>query len=96
MVQITSSPQARQNCMDTWLRRQHAVGHPDQVELPNGGRVSGLIEVWAGDAMANDHLLQTEIIANLPGILLKKSATDNYRSSSPPLLPQLPRSSRSG
>lgn len=92
MVQITSSPQARQNCMDTWLRRQHAVGHPDQVEL----RVSGLIEVWAGDAMANDHLLQTEIIANLPGILLKKSATDKYRSSSPPLPPQLPRSSRSG
>ena len=29
------------------------------------GRVSGLIEVWAGDAMANDYLVQTGVIANL-------------------------------
>lgn len=61
----------------------------------SGGRVSRMIEVWAGDAMANGHLVQTEVIANLPGILLKESATDNYRSSSTPLLPRLPRSSRS-
>lgn len=39
---------------------------------PTGGRVSGLIEVWAGDAMANDHLVQTAVIANLHGILIQE------------------------
>lgn len=28
------------------------------------GRVSGIVEVWAGDATANDRLIQTEVIAN--------------------------------
>lgn len=51
----------------------------------SGGRVSGLIEVWAGDVMANDDLVQTELIANPPGILLMKFANDCYRPSPLPL-----------
>ena len=42
-----------------------------------GGRVSGMIEVWAGDAAANDRLIQTEVIANLP-CKYKKTAADCY------------------
>ena len=82
MDRTTSLPQAWQGCMNPWLRRQYKVGDFDQMELPEW---SGLIEVWAGDAMANDHLVQTEVIANLLCVLFKKSATDSYRSSSPPL-----------
>lgn len=65
------------------------------MELPGGGRVSGAIEVWAGDAAANDHLVQTEVIANLSYISFKKLATDSYSRSPPPLThPQLPRFSQ--
>ena len=31
----------------------------------NGGMVSGIFEVWAGDAGANDCLIQTEVIVNI-------------------------------
>lgn len=92
-----SFPRLRRD-KDLWI---HGGGGKIQLVLLikwsslSGGRVSGLIEVWAGDAMANDQLVQTEVIANLPGILLIKLATDSYRSSSPPLPPQSPRSSLS-
>lgn len=39
--------------------------------------MSGVIEVWAGDATANDRLIQTEVIANLSSILFKNSAANN-------------------
>lgn len=52
------------------------------MELPEpGGRVSGLIEVWAGDVMANDHLVvQTEIIAKSTYLAFnsRSRATDSY------------------
>lgn len=41
----------------------------------NGGRVSGVVEAWAGDEGANDRLIQTEVIANLSSILFKDSPT---------------------
>lgn len=40
-------------------------------------RVSGVIKVWAGDATANDRLIQTEVIANLSSTLFKNSAYDS-------------------
>lgn len=58
------------------------------MELPEpGGRVSGLMEVWAGDVMAgdvmaNDHLVvQTEIIAKSTYLTFnsRSRATDSYR-----------------
>lgn len=45
--------------------------------------MSGKIEVWAGDAAANDRLIQTEVIAILPRIF-KKSVIDSYSLSFPP------------
>lgn len=51
---------------DLWI---HGGGGKMQLVLLikwsslSGGRVSGQIEVWAGDAIANDHLVQTEVIA---------------------------------
>lgn len=69
------------------------------MELPEpGGRVSGSIEVWAGDVMANDHLVvQTEIIAKSTYLAFNSRsrrliATGN--PTLPPSLPQFPRSSR--
>lgn len=55
-------------------------GHVELVILVKfnklaGGRVSGMIEVWAGDAAANEWLIQTEVIANLP-CKYKKTAAD--------------------
>lgn len=38
---------------------------PIKLNKLAGGRVSGMIEVWAGDAAANDRLIQIEVIANL-------------------------------
>lgn len=52
------------------------------------GRVSGIVEVWAGDAAANDQLIQTEVIANLPCIFMK-TAIDNYSISFLPRPPHL-------
>lgn len=43
-------------------------------------RVSGKVEVWAGDATANDRLIQTEVIANLPYIF-KKTVMNSYSLS---------------
>lgn len=62
----------------------------------NGRKVSGIVEVWAEDAGANDRLIQTEVIANLSRISFKNPATDSYRRSFPhPLKLLLPRQSRS-
>lgn len=50
--------------------------------------MSGIVEVWAGDAAANDRLIQTEVIANLPCIF-KKTAFDSYSLSFLPRPPHL-------
>ena len=58
------------------------------------GRVSGIVEVWAGDAAANDRLIQTEVIANLPCTFMKP-AIDSYSLSFPPRPPHLLQPSQS-
>lgn len=77
-----SFPRLRED-KDLWIRG--CGGHVELVILIKfnklvGGRVSGQIEVWAGDTAANDRLIQTEVIANLPCIL-KKTAINSYSLS---------------
>lgn len=48
---------------------QYEVDDFDEMQFPGWGRLSG---VWAGDVMANDLLIQTEVIADLPGIFIQE------------------------
>ena len=72
-----SFPRLRKD-KDLWIRG--CGGHVELVILIKfnklaGGRVSGIVEVWARDAAANDRLIQTEVIANLPAYSRKRQLT---------------------
>lgn len=78
-----SFPRLRIN-KDLWI---HGCGsHVQLVFLIKwnklrGGRVSGVFEVWAGDAAANDQFFQTEVISlNYLALYSRKSSTDSLQT----------------